>query len=194
MELAGLSGHVVELGKSINLEIAEDGAALLEYRFDLLNLGDKPLARVSREVWYEHTTGPLVIKPVPDTDRRPAIQRIHDTTNLAKFAFQISPPLRPGEWARVGYVCAGGKFDLNHYWRESMHRYCRHYEISVRQRHIDLGGCTATEEHPDGSENSATDSLVWDIDGRDAVMALTRDHLRPNQAVTLRWEVIREPA
>lgn len=193
-ELAGLSGHVVELGKSINLEIAEDGAALLEYRFDLINLGDKPLARVSREVWYEHTTGPLVIKPVPDIDRRIAIQRIHDTTNLAKFAFQISPPLRPGEWARVGYVCEGGQFDLNHYWRESMPRYCRHYEINVRQRHIDLGGCTATEEHPDGSENSATDSLVWDIEGRDAVMALTRDHLRPNQAVTLRWEVIREPA
>ncbi|TDC67611.1 hypothetical protein E1200_14340 [Actinomadura sp. GC306] len=64
----------------------------------------------------------------------------------------------------------------------------------MRQRRIDLGGCTATEEHPDGSENTATDSLVWDIQDTDAVMSLTRDHLRPNQAVTLRWEPIREPA
>lgn len=55
--------------------------------------------------------------------------------------------------------------DLNHYWREAMPRYCRRYEINVRQRRVDLAGCTATEEHPDGSENSATDSLVWDIDG-----------------------------
>jgi hypothetical protein len=193
-ELAGLAGHVVELSKSISLEIVEDGAALLEYRFDLLNLGDKPQARVSREVWFEHTAGPMVIKPVPDIDRRIAIQRIHDTTNLAKFAFQISPPLRPGEWARIGHLCEGGKFALNHYWRESMPRYCRRYEINVRQRRVDLGGCTATEEHSDGSENSATDSLVWDIDGQDAVMSLTRDYLRPNQAVTLRWEPIREPA
>lgn len=193
-ELAGLSGHVVELAKTIGLEIAEDGAARLEYRFDLLNLSDTPQARMSREVWFEHTTGPLSIKPVPDIDRRIAIQRIHDTTNLAKFAFQISPPLRPGEWARVGYVCEGGKFDLNHYWREAMPRYCRRYEISVRQHRVDLAGCTATEEHPDGSENSATDSLVWDIEGQDAVMSLTRDHLRPNQYVTLRWEPIREPA
>ncbi|WP_433227820.1 hypothetical protein [Actinomadura formosensis] len=75
-----------------------------------------------------------------------------------------------------------------------MPRYCRRYEINVRQRHVDLAGCTASEEHPDGSENSATDSLVWDIDGQDAVMSLTRDHLRPNQFVTLRWEPIREPA
>ncbi|WP_131735875.1 hypothetical protein [Actinomadura roseirufa] len=193
-ELAGLTGHVIELSKTINLEIDEDGGAHIEYRFDLLNLGDQPQARMTREVWFEHTTGPLVIKPVPDIDRRVAIQRIHDTTNLAKFAFQISPPLRPGEWARVGYVCEHGKFDVNHYWRESMPRYCRRYEINVRQRNIDLGGCTATEEHPDGSENSATDSLVWDIDGKDAIMSLTRDYLRPNQAVTLRCDVLRGPA
>ncbi|KAB2347976.1 hypothetical protein [Actinomadura rudentiformis] len=95
-ELAGLSGHVIELTKRVDIEIAPDGGAVVDYRFDLLNLGDKPQARMSREVWFEHTTGPLVIKPVPDMDRRVAIQRIHDTTNLAKFAFQISPPLRPG--------------------------------------------------------------------------------------------------
>ncbi|WP_163055968.1 hypothetical protein [Actinomadura bangladeshensis] len=145
-------------------------------------------------MWFEHTIGPLVIEPVSDIDRRIAIQRIHDTTNLARFAFQISPPLRPGEWARVGYVCEGGGFGLNHYWREAMPRYCRRYEINVRQRRVDLAGCTASEEHRDGSENSAAVSLVWDIDGQGAVMSLTRDRLGPNQFLALRWEPIREPA
>ncbi len=68
-ELAGLSCHVVELVKRINLEIDEDGEAHIEYRFDLLNLGDKPQARMTREVWFEHTTGPLVVKPVADRSR-----------------------------------------------------------------------------------------------------------------------------
>jgi hypothetical protein len=167
---------------------------VVAYHFDLLNLSDRPLTRITREVWFEHTTGPLVIEPTPDSERRVAIQRIHDTSNLAKFAFQLSPPLRPGESARVGYTCTGGKFDENHYWRQSMPRYTRHYTLHVRQRNVRLGGCTASEEHPDGSENSATDSLVWDYDGDDAIMTLTRDYLRPNQAVTLRWEPIRGSA
>ncbi|MEU8123340.1 hypothetical protein AB0C21_31895 [Spirillospora sp. NPDC049024] len=64
----------------------------------------------------------------------------------------------------------------------------------LRQRDVGSAGCTATEEHLDGSENSATDSLVWDLGGKGTVMSLTCDHLRPNQAVTLRWEPIREPA
>jgi hypothetical protein len=75
-----------------------------------------------------------------------------------------------------------------------MSRYTRHYTLRVRQADIQLGGCTATEEHPDGSENSATDSLVWDYEGNDAAMTLTRDYLTPAQAVTLRWEVIRASA
>lgn len=193
-ELAGLSGHVIELAKTIDIDIGEDGGATVAYRFDLLNLSDKPPARMSREVWFEHTTGPLVIGPTPDIDRRVAIQRIHDTANLSKFAFQISPPLRPGEWARVGYITEGGKFDLNHHWRESMPRYCRRYELRVRQRGIRLGGCTATEEHADGPENSATDAWSGTPHGEDAVVVLTRDYLRPTQAVTLRWDVIRASA
>jgi hypothetical protein len=122
------------------------------------------------------------------------IQRIHDTANLSKFAFAISSPLQPGETAHVGYVVEGGKFAENHYWRQTMPRYTRQYTIRVRQAEIELGGCTATEEHPDGSENSAADSLLWDYEVNDAVMTLTRDYLTPAQAVTLRWEVIRGSA
>jgi hypothetical protein len=193
-ELASLSGNIVELAETVDLDIDPGGTAAVVYHFDLLNLSDRPLTRVTRELWFEHTDGPLVIEPTPDSERRVAIQRIHDTSNLAKFAFQISPPLQPGDSARVGYSSTGGKFDENHYWRQSMPRYTRHYTLRVKQRNVQLGGCTATEEHPDGSENSATDSLVWDYDGDDAVMTLTRDYLRPNQAVTLRWEPIRGPA
>lgn len=67
----------------------------------------------------------------------------------------------------------------------------------MRLRHRDAGhltSCTATEEHPFGSENSATEELLWDYEGNDIVITLTRDYLRPNQAVTLRWEVDRVPA
>ena len=46
----------------------------------------------------------------------------------------------------------------------------------------------------DGSENSATEELMWDYEGNDVVITLTRDYLRPNQAVTLRWAVGNEPA
>ncbi|GAA4063897.1 hypothetical protein GCM10022214_16960 [Actinomadura miaoliensis] len=54
--------------------------------------------------------------------------------------------------------------------------------------------CEATEEDPNGAEISADDDLVWDYDGDDAVMTLTRNHLRPNQSLTLRWDVPHEPA
>jgi hypothetical protein len=164
------------------------------YHFDLLNLSDKPFTRMRREVWFEHTTGPLTITPAPESDRRVVIQRTHDTTNLSKFAYQISPPLRPGESARIGYLVDGGQFKDDHYWRETMRRYVRHYTLRIRHEGIQLSGCTASEEHPDGSENSATDSLMWDYDDQAAVMTVTRDYLRPNQAITLRWDVIHGPA
>jgi hypothetical protein len=54
--------------------------------------------------------------------------------------------------------------------------------------------CTAIEEHPDGAANSADADLVWDFEGDDVVITLTREYLRPNQAVTLRWDVPRESA
>lgn len=37
------------------------------------------------------------------------------------------------------------------------------------QRGSDLARCTTTEKYPDGSENSATHTFVWDSDGQDAV-------------------------
>lgn len=193
-QLAGLAGYVVELSQTLEIEIDAKGDAHLSYRFDLLNLSNKPLTRVIRELWFEVTGGPLIIAPAQNCERRVAIQRIHDTSNLAKFAFQISPPLLQGEWAQVGYTCDGGRFSERHYWRQAMPRYTRQHTLRVRQQNVQLASCTATEEYPDGGESSANDSLTWDYENDNTVMTLTRDYLRPNQAVTLRWELIREPA
>lgn len=193
-QLAGLAGHIVELSQTLEIDIDAEGDAHLVYHFDLLNLSDKPLTRVSRELWFELTSGPLVIVPAQDCERRVAIQRIHDTSNLAKFAYQISPPLHQGECARVGYSCDGGRFGERHYWRQSMPRYTRQHTLRVRQANVQLVSCTAAEEYPDGSESSANDSLTWDYADNNIVLTLARDYLRPGQAVTLRWEVIRGPA
>jgi hypothetical protein len=193
-QLAALAGDIVELSESLEIDIDSEGNAHLAYHFDLLNLSSKPLARVVRELWFEVTKGPLAIIPTPDCERRMTIQRIHDTGNLAKFAFQLSPPLRPGECTRVGYSCDGGGFGERHYWRQAMPRYTRQYTLRVRQENVQLLTCTATEEYSDGSEISANDSLTWDYENSDIIITLTRDYLRPNQAVTLRWEVTREPA
>jgi hypothetical protein len=193
-QLAGLAGCVVELTRSLDMEISPDGNAHLTYRFDLLNISSKPLTRVTREVWFKHGDPPLKIIPLPDSDRRVVIQRIHDTSNLAKFAFQISPPLQPGESARVGYTCDGGKFIDEHYWREEITHYTRHYRLRVLQQGVHLVGCTATEERPDGAEDSAAAGLTWDYDADGITLTLTRDYLRPKQTATLRWEVIRGSA
>jgi hypothetical protein len=193
-QLGELAGNVVELSQILDIDIEADGNAHLVYRFDLLNLSSSPLTRVVRELWFEVTRGRLAILPVEDSERRVTIQRIHDTSNLAKFAYQISPPLRPGECARVGYSCDGGRFSERHYWRQAMPRYTRQHTLRVRQKSVQLVTCAATEEYPDGSERSANDSLTWDYENGNITMTLTRDYLRPSQAVTLRWEVIREPS
>jgi hypothetical protein len=193
-QLAGLAGCVIELSRILDIEISPEGKAHLTYRFDLLNMSSKPLTRVTREVWFKHGERPLVIAPTPDSERRVVIQRIHDTSNLAKFAFQISPPLKPGESTQIGYICDGGKFVDEHYWREEISHYTRHYALRVRQQDVQLGGCSATEEQPDGAENSAADGLTWDYDDDGITLTLTRDYLRPKQAATLRWEVIRASA
>ncbi|WP_283206614.1 hypothetical protein [Nocardia cyriacigeorgica] len=39
-----------------------------------------------------------------------------------------------------------------------------------------------------------TEDLIWDDESNDVTVALTREYLRPNQAITLRWEVSREHA
>ncbi|HEV7933058.1 MAG TPA: hypothetical protein VGP70_12220 [Actinomadura sp.] len=176
---ASIRGNIIELSIRLDIDIAPDGWAELVYRHELLNLSDKPLTRIARELWFENTRGPLIITPTAESERRLMIQRLHDTANLAKFACQISPPLPPGESAIVGFSCKEGQFVEDHYWRQAISRHVRQYTIRVRQQ---------------GAENSADADLVWDFEGDDVVMTLTREYLRPNQAVTLRWDVPREPA
>lgn len=189
-KIASLAGNVVELDLSIQIDIAQDGWASLTYRHHLLNLCDKPLARVPRELWFEHTRGPLKIVPLREGNHCAAIERIHDTSSLAKFACRVSPPIRTGDAFIVGYTCEGGRFIHDHYWRQSIARYTRHFTLRLRHRGAkQLVVCTAVEEHPDGSENSATVELMWDFEDDDVVITLTRDYLRPGQAVTLRWDV-----
>ncbi|MFC4052465.1 hypothetical protein ACFOY4_22500 [Actinomadura syzygii] len=194
-QLAALSGNIVELSMTADLDIGQDGWSQLIYRHQLLNLSDKPMTRLAREVWFENTEKRLTIVPNADSERRIMIQRIHDTANLSKFACQISPPIQPGESTTIAFTVSGGQFVEDHYWRQAIPRYLRHYTLRVRHRGAgQLLRCTASEEHPDGSENSAEDDLVWDYEGDDIVMTLTRNYLRPNQAITLRWDVPHESA
>ncbi|MBD2895758.1 hypothetical protein amrb99_46970 [Actinomadura sp. RB99] len=194
-QLAALSGNIVELSMMADIDIDADGWSTVVYRHQLLNLSDRPVTRLAREVWFEYTEKRLDIRPNADSDRRVMIQRIHDTANLSKFALQISPPIQPGESATVGFTVRGGQFLEDHYWRQSIPRYLRHYTLRIRHQGAgQLLRCWATEEHPDGSENSAEDGLMWDeVDG-DVVMTLARNYLRPNQALTLRWDVPHESA
>jgi len=188
-QLAQLSGNAVDLDLTVDLDIGRDGWAQVSYRHELFNMSTRPITRLSRELWFENTRGHLSISSENDGTRRVVIQRIHDTGNLAKFACQVSPAVRPGETVLIRYTCGGGQFLNDHYWRQALQRYTRHLTINLRHRGAKrLANCTATEEHPDGMENSATEGLVWDYDGDDVVVTLTRDYLRPNQAVTLRWE------
>ena len=124
--------------------------------------------------------------------RHPAAARHRHS---AKFAVQLSPPLQPGDSTTLSYTCSGGQFVSDHYWRQALPRYTRHFTIRLRHRGAgQLASCTALEEHPDGAENTANEDLLWDYDGDDVLVTLTRDYLRPNQAMTLRWEVRRDPA
>lgn len=193
--LAGAAGQIVELSLRVNITIDKDGWAETAHTREFFNMTNRPLTRVAAELWFENTRGPLAISATADEGRRVAIQRIHDTQNMAKFACQISPPIRPGQAAQITYRCQGGQFLSDHYWRQSISRLTRHLTISLRQRDAGrLLACTAVEEHPDGSENSAAEDLLWDYDDADAIITLTRDYLRPNQAVTVRWEADREPS
>ena len=194
-QFAHLAGHIIDLDTRIDIEIGSDGAAKLTYRYELLNMTDRPLTRLSRDLWFEYTSGTLDIRPLRESTRRVAIQRVHDTPNLSKFACQISPPLQPGEAAVIAYTCEGGRFEKALYWRQSIARHTRHFTINLRHGNAgDLISCSAVEEHEDGSENSATEDLIWDYEGDDVIITLTRDYLRPNQSVTLRWKVTREYA
>jgi hypothetical protein len=193
--IAGTYGHIVELEFKLDINIDPDGWATLTYEHELFNMSDKPISRFPREIWFEYTRGGLQISPLDEGTRRVAIQEIHSTPILAKFACQISPPIKPGESGSLGYVCEGGRFVDKLYWRHSVYRYARHTTITLRHQGARrLTSCSSMEESPDGSEHSGLADVVWDYDGDDILITLTRDYLQPNQVVTLRWDIDRDPA
>jgi hypothetical protein len=178
------------LNLRIDLDIAADGAVDMTYRYQILNLTDRPFTRLPREIWFQYSNGQLVISPLPEGDHRLAIKRLHDTGTLAKFACLVAPAVAPGDTALIGYRCTGGIFKEARYWRQEIPRFTRQYTLNVRHRGAGmLAECTAMEEHPDGAENTAQAALSWDYDGDDTLMTATFDYLRPNQALTLRWEL-----
>jgi len=190
--LANLAGHVVELDLTCSIDIDAAGWSTVTYSHELLNLTNRSIKRLTRELWFETTDGPLTIEPSPSNDRKVAIQRTHDMNNLSKFACHISPAIDPGEAVTISYFCRGGQFLHDHYWRQAVPRYTRHLTLNLRHRGVDmLLNCTAIEEQADGSEVSATEDLICADDSGDAVITLTRNYLQPSQAVTLRWEISR---
>jgi hypothetical protein len=116
------------------------------------------------------------------------IQRTHDTAQLSKFACRFSPAIERGGFVRFGYSCLGGRFLEDYYWRQDITRPTRHVTITVHHRRSMLLGCSAIEQLQDGSETFATDEILWDQEGPDVTITVTRDYLGAGQALTLRWE------
>jgi hypothetical protein len=188
-ELAVLAGNLVDLSLAIDLHVEKDGCCSVAYRYHLLNLTDRPVTRAPRDLWFQHSRGRLQLVPLREGPTKNAIQRLHTADNVAKFACQLSPAVEPGESATFGYVCSGAEFRQDFYWRQAFARYTRRYTLRVRHDGFgELAGITASEELPDGTENLAQQSVVWDYDGTDVLMTFTRDYLQPNQYATLRWE------
>lgn len=189
-ELGKLAGNLVDLQMECSIEIAADGWASVTYCHQVINLSSRPVKRMTREQWFETTSGALKIEPHSGSDRKVHIQRIHDTPNMSKFACQFSPAIEPGEVATVSYTSHGGRFVHDHYWRQSVPRYTRYFTLRIRHREVSmLLNCTAIEEQIDGSETSAIEDLVCSDEDGDALITLTGDYLQPGQAVTVRWEV-----
>jgi hypothetical protein len=192
--LARFSGNLVQLHLAVDIDIDAEGWARISYFRSLLNLTERPITRTTNEFWFENTQGPLVIKPGTANSRQIAIQRLYDSLNLCKFSCQISPPIRPGESAVVAYTCEGGQFLKDYFWQQAARFPTRHLVVSLRhQCQGRISSCTATEQHPDGSENSATEDLIWEHTDDGVVIRLQRSDLLPNQTVTLRWAVDNVP-
>jgi hypothetical protein len=197
VQLAGLVGNVVELELRIEVHIDGDGNSRLVYTHDVFNMSGEPLTRVARQLWFEHAApNGLRIEPLRRDHRQVSIDRTHNAgPTMAKFSCQLSPAIQPGETGVISYTCTGGRFIDAFYWRQDILRYTRHFTIVMRQegRHR-LLTCTGEQVQPNGLINSATEDLLWDYDGDDIVVTLTRDYLRPNESVTLRWEIDRDQA
>jgi hypothetical protein len=178
----------------VGIHICRNGDSVVTYTHEVLNLTPTPLRRLPREIWFKHAVpAGLTIAPIQLDARRLMIQRTHDATNLAKFGCQLQPAVEPGDMTRFGYSCTGGRFVDELYWRQAVTRHTRHLTITVKQEAATLLRCSAVEEMQDGSEVYATDEILWDYEGEDVTMTVTRDYLQPNQALTLRWEIDRGP-
>lgn len=195
VQLASLVGNVVELELRIEVHVDKDGQVRLVYTHDIFNMSDEPLTRVARQLWFEYAEPDgLHIEPLRRDHRQISIDRTHNAgPTMAKFSCQVSPAIQPGETGLVSYTCTGGRFVDAFYWRQDILRYTRRFTIMMRQ----AGGhrlitCSGEEVQPNGSTNSTTEDLLWDYDGDDIVVTLTRDYLRPNESVTLRWEFDRD--
>ncbi|MFD4458153.1 hypothetical protein [Nocardia sp. NPDC058480] len=188
--LASLAGQVVELTMQVDIVIGDEGHAVVRYSHELFNMSTQAIARIPREVWFEHTPNSITITPQSVGSRKVLVQRIHDTPGMAKFACQISPPIQPGETGTVAYEVTGGRFISDHYWRQSIPRYTRHITITLRHNAVGrLLSYAALEEQANGSEQTVSEDLMWDNDGTDVLVTLTRNYLRPGQSVTVRWDV-----
>jgi hypothetical protein len=186
-QLAALAGNVVNLALDVTIDLAADGTARVTYRHDLINLTTRPFARSAHELWFEHTDGSLRLAPVNHAGRITRISRVDNAPNLAHFACHLDPPVNPGDTVTIEFACDGPMFH-KHYWRQAMMRYIRHLTIRLRVANATISRYTAIEESTDGTETDVTDSVIADTTGPDATLTVTRDYLRPNQFVTLRWE------
>jgi hypothetical protein len=174
---------------AVAIAIERNGDAVVTYTHEIINLSPRPLRRIPRQIWFEHTNEPrLTITPIVIDGRRFMIQRTHDTAQLSKFACQFSPAIEPGGFVRFGYSCLGGRFLEDYYWRQDVTRPTRHVTITVHHRRSTLLRCSAIEQLQDGSETFATDEILWDQEGPDVAITVTRDYLASGQALTLRWE------
>lgn len=192
---AKLSADIQDNHLDVNIDVTQVGNVRLTYRHEFQNTTRTPFSRLVRQFWFKHTTGPLVVEPLADSDRRILVQPIHDVGVYLKFACQIFPAIQPGETARIGYTCTGGLFSDELYWRQAIFRPTRKLSLHLRLCGVQtLSQCSALEEHPNGSEVTATESLTWGRDGDGTLIGITRYDLLANQAITLRWGVPHAPA
>ncbi|WTX00862.1 hypothetical protein OG216_46335 (plasmid) [Streptomycetaceae bacterium NBC_01309] len=196
------NNELVELSTEVVLDIADDGTSRLMYRHVLLNLGQAPVSRLVRQVWFERTTGSIGLVTISSPATRPgsqhtlSLRRIHETESFLKFACLISPPLATQEPLVIQYLCTGGLFTDELYWRQDVVRPTKHLRVSVRQGGVrELKSAVAIEEFADGREVSSAAGLAWTHrqDGT-VFLTCTRADLSAPQALTLRWDATRRDA
>jgi hypothetical protein len=194
------AGELIDRRLTLDIDVAPDGAVTLNYRQELFNGGSVPFTRLTRELWFEHTSGPLTIEALPlDEDdenaRNLIIKKIHQSTLNAHYACQIFPAVQPGESATIAYTCTGGRFVDAFYWRQAFVVPTQEARIRLVHHGIrQLTDCAGIEERADGSELSVADSIAWTRTDDAVVVELTRQNLAINQALTLRWDFPRADA